>query len=67
VANYALFIEEGSGASLLVNADLVRVVREESRRGLEPASRIVFDENHSVMVKSDLRSVWGALLDAQRP
>ena len=68
MAKYALFTEDSrEAASLLVNADTVRLIRELPMHGTEPATQIVFDQRHSVAVKSDLKSVWDALIGDEPP
>lgn len=64
MARYSLFIEHDSGATILVNPDTVRVVREEEIEGLDPRTTIVFDDSHSVVVRSGIKSVWKGLVDA---
>jgi hypothetical protein len=68
MAKYALFTEDSrEGASLLINAEAVRLIRELPMHGTEPATQIVFDQRHSVAVKSDLKSAWSALTDTELP
>jgi hypothetical protein len=66
LATYVLFRDHDSDASVLVNAEQVRLVRELHERRSEPAVQIDFGDNLSITVKSDLKSVWKALTEPDK-
>lgn len=64
MANLVQLKDTVSGRPILVNIDLVRVIREDP---YEPANtHISFDNEHGISVEGDLRTVWKSFHDANK-